>query len=674
MMEWRHLEPFCCGVANMTFPLSDQPVLGEWFIFVEMQGHVYNKSFEVQKYVLPKFELLIDPPQYIRDLDACEKGTVRARYTFGKPVSGTLTINMTVNGVGYYSQEVGRPVLRTTKIHGSQDFDICVKDMIPADVPEHFRGTVSIWATVTSVDGSQQVAFDASTPVQRQLVDVRYSKDTRKQFKPGLSYVGKVELSYPDGSPAEGVTVQIRAELTPKDNIYTVESVSRGGLVGFEIPFIPMSAQHVWLETKVTALHGKPVGAHYLPSYLSLSSWYSPSQCYLQLQPPTHPLQVGEEAHFPVKSTCPCNFTLYYEVAARGNIVLSGQQPAPVTLQRSRRAAPETPIRVMHLSETEPPAPAAEVNVCVTSLRLAVSPSMVPLGRLLVFYVRENGEGVADSLQFAVETFFENRVSLTYSANETQPGEVVDLRVRAARGSCVCVTVVDKSVYLLRSGFQLTPAQVFRHLEEYDVSDAFGASREDGSFWWAGLAARRRRRSSFFPWPWGSTKDSGSAFAETGLVVMTDLVSLNHRQDGGLYTDEAVPAFQPHTGSLGAAGSSRQPPRAEKRKRTFFPETWIWHCLNISDPSGEETLSVQVPDSITSWVGEAVGLSEAWGLGVASPALLKTFKPFFVDFTLPPHVVRGEQAKIPLSVYNYMGTCAEVYVKISVPKGIRFVG
>ncbi|XP_073757041.1 C3 and PZP-like alpha-2-macroglobulin domain-containing protein 8 isoform X4 [Callorhinus ursinus] len=675
MTEWRHLEPFCCGVANMTFPLSDQPVLGEWFIFVQAQGHVYNKSFEVQKYVLPKFELLIDPPQYIRDLDTCEKGTVRARYTFGKPVSGTLTINMTVNGVGYYSQEVGRPVLRTTKIHGSQDFDICVKDMIPADVPEHFRGTVSIWAMVTSVDGSQQVAFDASTPVQRQLVDIRYSKDTRKEFKPGLSYMGKVELSYPDGSPAEGVTVQIRAELTPKDNIYTIESVSRGGLVGFEIPFIPMSAQHVWLETKVVALNGKPVGAQYLPSYLSLSSWYSPSQCYLQLQPPSRPLQVGEEAHFPMKSTCPCNFTLYYEVAARGNIVLSGQQPAPLTRQRSRRAAPGTPIRLMHLSETEPPpAPAAEVNVCVTSLRLAVSPSMVPLGRLLVFYVRENGEGVADSLQFAVETFFENQVSLMYSANETQPGEVVDLRVRAARGSCVCVTAVDKSVYLLRSGFQLTPAQVFRELEDYDVSDAFGASREDGSFWWAGLAARRRRRSSIFPWPWGITKDSGSAFTETGLVVMTDLVSLNHRQDGGLYTDEAVPAFQPHTGSLVAAGSSRQTPRAEKRKRTFFPETWIWRCLNISDPSGEETLSVQVPDSITSWVGEAVGLSEAWGLGVAAPALLKTFKPFFVDFTLPPHVVRGEQAKIPLSVYNYLGTCAEVYVKISVPKGIRFIG
>lgn len=69
---------------------------------------------------------------------------------------------------------------------------------------------------------------------------------------------------------------------------------------------------------------------------------------------------------------------------------------------------------------------------------------------------------------------------------------------------------------------------------------------------------------------------------------------------------------------------------------------------------------MQVPDSITSWVAEAVGLSTTWGLGIAEPTLLKTFKPFFVDFTLPLHVVRGEQTKIPLNIYNYMGVCAEV--------------
>lgn len=69
----------------------------------------------------------------------------------------------------------------------------------------------------------------------------------------------------------------------------------------------------------------------------------------------SHPvcfLQVGEEARFSVTSTCPCNFTLHYEVAARGNIVLSGQQPAHVTRQRSRREALEKQIRLTHLSET----------------------------------------------------------------------------------------------------------------------------------------------------------------------------------------------------------------------------------------------------------------------------------------------------------------------------------
>ncbi|XP_008051737.1 C3 and PZP-like alpha-2-macroglobulin domain-containing protein 8, partial [Carlito syrichta] len=155
---------------------------------------------------------------------------------------------------------------------------------------------------------------------------------------------------------------------------------------------------------------------------------------------------------------------------------------------------------------------------------------------------------------------------------------------------------------------------------------------------------------------------------------MTDRVSLNHRQDGGLYTDEGAPAFQPQTGSLVAAVSSKHRPRAERRIRTFFPETWIWRCLNISDPSGEETLRVQVPDSVTSWVGEAVALSTSRGLGVAKPALLKTFKPLFVDFMLPPLVVRGEQVKVPLSIHNYMDVCTEVDLRLSAPKGVQFVG
>ncbi|XP_018112272.1 C3 and PZP-like alpha-2-macroglobulin domain-containing protein 8 [Xenopus laevis] len=677
IIQWTDLRPICCGVVNMSFPLSDQPVFGEWLIFAETQGHAYNKSFSVQKYVLPKFELVISPPSYVRDIGTCEKGNVKARYTFGKPVKGLLTINMTITGVGYYKHEIGLQVLKTMEIYGSAVFDICAKDMMPVDFPEHFRGTVNIWATVISVDGSKQVTFDDTTPVQKQLIDIKYTKDTKKQFKPGLPYQGKVEVTYPDGSPADGVTVQIKAELTPKDNVYTSELVSQNGLVEFQIPSIPTGAQYVWLETKVMAIDGKPAGEQYLPNYLSISSWYSPSKCHLLIQPPEKPLLVGEEARIALKSTCPCNFTLHYELVSRGNIVFSGQQPGDVTLKRSKRDASvtfdkDTQETVTHTASTQ--LPNEDSTVWLTFVHFTVTHNMAPLSRILVYYVRENGEGVTDSAQIPIKPVFENQVSLTLSTNNSRPGDAVDIKVKAAKGSCVCVSTVDKSVYLLRNGFQLTPGQIFQELSEFDVSDVYGTGKDEGHFWWPGMGSQRRRRSSLFPWHWDITKDARFAFTETGLIVMTDIVSLNHRQSGGMYTDEAVPAFQPHTGTLVGSSYTRMATRTEKRKRTFFPETWVWHCFNVSDVTGEEQLHVEVPDSITTWITEAIGISSEKGLGVAGQAHLKAFKPFFIDFTLPYHVIRGEQVKIPLTVYNYLPVGVEVHVKITIPKGIKFVG
>lgn len=46
------------------------------------------------------------------------------------------------------------------------------------------------------------------------------------------------------------------------------------------------------------------------------------------------------------------------------------------------------------------------------------------------------------------------------STNESMPGDSVTLRVRAQRGSCVCVVTVDKSLYLLKPDFQLSPEKV----------------------------------------------------------------------------------------------------------------------------------------------------------------------------------------------------------------------
>lgn len=56
--------------------------------------------------------------------------------------------------------------------------------------------------------------------------------------------------------------------------------------------------------------------------------------------------------------------------------------------------------------------PQAEMDSCVSYLRFPVTHAMAPLSRLLVYYVRENGEGVTDSLQIPVQPRFENQVCL----------------------------------------------------------------------------------------------------------------------------------------------------------------------------------------------------------------------------------------------------------------------
>lgn len=42
----------------------------------------------------------------------------------------------------------------------------------------------------------------------------------------------------------------------------------------------------------MTSISDKAVGDQYLPSYLSISSWYSPSRCHIQIQSPSAPLKV----------------------------------------------------------------------------------------------------------------------------------------------------------------------------------------------------------------------------------------------------------------------------------------------------------------------------------------------------------------------------------------------
>lgn len=50
-------------------------------------------TIEVAKYVLPKFEVVIEAPEYFTFQDEVAKIVVRAKYTHGKPLRGTVVVS-----------------------------------------------------------------------------------------------------------------------------------------------------------------------------------------------------------------------------------------------------------------------------------------------------------------------------------------------------------------------------------------------------------------------------------------------------------------------------------------------------------------------------------------------------------------------------------------------------
>ena len=60
-----------------------------------------------------------------------------------------------------------------------------------------------------------------------------------------------------------------------------------------------------------------------------------------------------------------------------------------------------------------------------------------------------------------------------------------------------------------------------------------------------------------------------------------------------------------------------------------------------------------MPAGITTWVIEAVGVSQDHGMCVADPIKLEVRPPFFIDILMPYSVQRFEQIEIIVSVFNY---------------------
>lgn len=105
---------------------------------------------------------------------------------------------------------------------------------------------------------------------------------------------------------------------------------------------------------------------------------------------------------------------------------------------------------------------------------------------------------------------------------------------------------------------------------------------------------------------------------------------------------EAAPAPR------GVGGRARTP---EGPTRAWFPETFLFEPLVVTDAAGAATVPVRVPDRLTTWRVLALGHTRAGAQGGAVTSFLGTL-PVYVDPVIPPFLVAGDELRLPIQMIN----------------------
>jgi len=589
------------GVFASELALSDQPILGDWNITAVVSGHSFTKVFQVAEYVLPKFEVSIDLPPFLTFNASKMVATVKAKYTYGKPVRGNVTVAVYPQyRVSYIQPFFTEPVRKTVPINGKADIEFNLfKDLrLVDDFERDIRFDVTVVEALTE--------RKQNTSALLTLYKYKYKLDlikTSDSFKPGLKYTAFLKIAYQDNTPVQdesGVVVVRHGFSHNQENYNRTEyPIPRNGIL--ELNFYPPND-----ETTYT------LGIE--AQYEDLVEWFStinraqsPSNSFIQAILKTEEPKVNEEVTIEINSTLPLN-SYVYEVMGRGNLIMARTVQAGG--QRNH------------------------------SFGFQVTPAMAPSVRVVVYYVRIDGEVVADALNFDVEGIFQNFVEVEVSPNSVEPGKAVDITVKAEPNSYVGVLGVDQSVLLLRTGNDITREDVLNEVKTYD-----GAPRPDFTTWLPEIGGR-----SFW---WPSAATAGEIFSNSGTVIMTNGY-VQEIQPFVFYRAVAAVAEEGIVLDDTPVGGDEDS-MSSIRTRKHFPETWLWESVQVAGSDGTARFVKEAPDTITSWVITAFSIDTFHGLGVIEqPTKLQVFRPFFIQLNLPYSVIRGEIVAIQVVLFNYM--------------------
>ncbi|KAM7413699.1 hypothetical protein PAMA_020876 [Pampus argenteus] len=645
------------GILDLSHIMIPEAMQGTYKIIATTdKEEEISHSFDIKEYVLPKYEVKVHLPSVIPILDQEATIKICGKYTYGKPVIGSVKAVCCRHAFRYYwySTDIHTDLCETYEMQtdrsgcATHTMNMTVFSLEKNNYDDTFdvQAEMEEYGTGVILKGSGHTSF--SSLIRRVTFE-----DVPAAYKPGIPFEGKVKVVGPDRRPVANehvyMFVQNLQNLTLTTDMKGMASFSLDTALWTDTVFLKASSREKEEQEPYVDYIRRP---EYAMAFLNVDMFYSKSSSFLKLMQVSESIACDKDATVRAKYIIQKNelkkgqevLDFFYLVISRGRIVQHGRIPADV-----------------------------KAGTGELSISLHQVTNLAPFAQVVVYTVMPSGEAVADSQDFPIQLCLNNKVSLKFSSLQELPAEKTTLKLQAHPGSLCSVRAIDQSILLLQPEQELTVDSVYSQLPLQKLS-GYPYDVEDLELYPCipvGLDADSFQHSHIYM-PSTQKSDVYSIFKETGIKIVTNSdVKKPYDCRQMMYTVhyDAVDAMaapmpfnmMPMPGS--AAGPGAEEEAKKETVRTFFPETWIWDLVTVGD-SGSVNVEKTVPDTITKWAAGAFCMSSV-GFGVSPNTGLTAFQPFFVSLTLPYSVIRGEVFTLRATVFNYLSSCIMVKVTLA---------